>query len=252
MSLRDHQILLTLLVVLTAGVFLDRALGSDESGIYLFQGCLLSTKSGKAYHPVVRADSRRIHVNTGSSIVRTGYRSPCRPESKMVVTDRLVTVLEMKCQVASVKDKDSGSAQSRLNRVQRKKADPKGNENMSAESSREGEGVRLSCKLLSSEEISGTYGALVIAFDQLDPQTGTRLGRKQVAQMKYIGDLMIEEELELETDFRFDDFSVENAEYSFHLYSRNGEEIALSNSRELRELSAEEYGKLLLVLEGSL
>jgi len=170
----------------------------------------------------------------------------------MVMTDRLVTVLEMKCQVTSLKEEDPGLAQSRLSSVKRRKTGSKGNENGGVEESGEGKRVRLSCKLLSSEDIAETYGALVIEFDQLDPQTGARLGRKQVAQMRYIGDLTRDEELDVTTDFQLNDFNVENAEYSFHLYSRNGEEIALSNSRELKELSAEEYGKLLLVLERSL
>ncbi len=68
---------LALAAALLGSAFLYPALGSDESGIYLFQGCTLSAKQGKACFSVVREDSRRIHVSTGSRIVRTSDLSLC-------------------------------------------------------------------------------------------------------------------------------------------------------------------------------
>jgi len=108
----------------------------------------------------------------------------------------------------------------------------------------------LSCKIRSPEGIPEAYGLLVVAFDRPDPNTGSVPVTKRIAAAHYVGDLLEGEIMDLGLDFSLTEFPFENARYSFHLYSKNGEEMALTNSSGLRELSAEEYVELKLRLEG--
>jgi hypothetical protein len=65
-------------------------------------------------------------------------------------------------------------------------------------------------------------------------------GRGRFARAKYIGDLLAEEIVELRVRVSTGEFNKETAEFQMHLFTGDGEQVAMSNSRGLKPLTPQE------------
>lgn len=100
--------------------------------------------------------------------------------------------------------------------------------------------VHVRGTLIPAVDLPGAYCVVVITHDYQDLETGEIEGRGRFARAKYIGDLLQDEIVEIRVRVSTGEFNKESAEYELHLFTENGEQVALSNSRGLKPLTPQE------------
>lgn len=100
--------------------------------------------------------------------------------------------------------------------------------------------VHVKGTLIPKTDLPGAYCVVVVDYDVQDVETGEIEGRGRFARAKYIGDLFEEEIVELGVRVSTGEFNKETAEYQIHLFTGDGEQVALSNSRGLKPLTPQE------------
>ncbi len=100
--------------------------------------------------------------------------------------------------------------------------------------------VHVKGTMIPETDIPGAYCVIVVNHDSMDIESGELLGRVRFARAKYIGDLQQEELVSIQTRIAVGEFNAETAEFEFHLFTQDGEQVALSNSRGLKPLTPQE------------
>lgn len=89
-------------------------------------------------------------------------------------------------------------------------------------------------------DIPGAYCVVVVSYDIMDIETREIEGRNRVARARYLGDIAAGELVGIQLRVPLTEFPEESATYEFHLFSQNGEQVALSNSKGLKPLTPEQ------------
>jgi len=100
--------------------------------------------------------------------------------------------------------------------------------------------VHVKGTLIPKTDLPGAYCVVVVDHDVVDLETGETEGRGRFARAKYVGDLLAEEIVELRVRVSTGEFNKETADYQIHLFTGDGEQVALSNSRGLKPLTPQE------------
>ncbi len=100
--------------------------------------------------------------------------------------------------------------------------------------------IHVNCTLIPEKDIQGAYCVIVVSHNTMDMDTGEMLGRARFARAKYIGDLLADELVGLRLRVAVGEFNKEEAEFEFHLFTQDGEQVALSSSRGLKPLTPQE------------
>ncbi len=100
--------------------------------------------------------------------------------------------------------------------------------------------IHVKGTLIPKNDLPGAYCVVVVDHDIQDLETGEIEGRGRFARAKYIGDLLAEEIVELRVRVSTGEFNKETADYQMHLFTGDGEQVALSNSRGLKPLTPQE------------
>jgi len=100
--------------------------------------------------------------------------------------------------------------------------------------------VHVKGTLIPKTDLPGAYCVIVVDYDVQDLETGELEGRGRFARAKYIGDLLAEEIVELRVRVSTGEFNKETAEFQMHLFTGDGEQVAMSNSRGLKPLTPQE------------
>lgn len=89
-------------------------------------------------------------------------------------------------------------------------------------------------------DIPGAYCVVVVNHDVINPYNMNVLGRASFARARYLGDMVAGKLVELSVKVSLSEFHKSTAEFEFHLFDEDGKQVALSNSRGLKALNAEE------------
>ncbi len=100
--------------------------------------------------------------------------------------------------------------------------------------------VHVKGTLIPKTDLLGAYCVIVVDHEVHDLETGEIEGRGRFARAKYIGDLLAEEIVELRVRVSTGEFNIETADYQMHLFTGDGEQVAMSNSRGLKPLTPQE------------
>lgn len=100
--------------------------------------------------------------------------------------------------------------------------------------------IHVKGTLIPKTDLPGAYCIIVVDHDIQDLETGEIEGRGRFARAKYIGDLLEEEIVELRVRVSTGEFNKETADFQMHLFTGDGEQVAMSNSRGLKPLTPQE------------
>ena len=89
-------------------------------------------------------------------------------------------------------------------------------------------------------DIQGAYCVVVVNYDVVDIDSLEIEGRNRVARVRYLGDVTAGELLGIQLRVLVNEFPEDSATYEFHLFSQDGEQVALSNSNRLKPLTLEQ------------
>jgi len=258
--------------------------GQEEPAGYLFEGVSISARSGFAYLPVVAVDKRKIHVDTGARTKKVGLLAPCLANASLRVSDKFLEVLEMdvvtssltnlqrdseaiadmqraeaqkELHVAILKSKGVGlsrgpagqSLAREIRKIEQNHTDlqaslQEGLDSRSFHASGVADAVFVNLEFIPWEDINGAYCVFAVSYLAIDVDTGRLIGRRRTARVKYLGDLQEGKVFKMKKRFSFSEFSLEQAEHSIHIFSGEGEEIAMSNSLSLKEIPASEFERI--------
>lgn len=241
----------------------------DPSG-YLFQGLSMSAQSGRSFFPVVKADKRKIYVDVGDGEKKVSLESPCLVRASVRVSDKFLEVLESKVVTSSLMNihreaetvsemhraqgqsethaailKSRGSSQQEIEGVQEagERLQSSMREGLDGRMF-EGQGyvdtVYLNMELLPKADIESAYCVFALTYTAINQDTGKPVGKRRVGRVKYLGNLQSGKLVRIKRRFAMNEFSLSSSEYSLHIFSGDGEEIAMSNSRGIKELSEAE------------
>lgn len=251
----------------------------------MFQGCEPSARSGKSYFPIIKVDKKKIHVDGGTKTLKVSLRSPCRPQTRIRVSDKMVEVLGLDLNTvsmanlgrtsdaiadaqfadaqaeAAIQDVRSGavselnvgtgvlSAVGGVDQFEQANEDYQRDTLINVEDGVYGvqgvaDTVTLKGEAIPQVDVKGVYCVLTVAHTVLDPNTQSPRGRSRIARAKYLGDMTKGELFTFKVRFAMNEFNLRDAKYGFHLYTGDGEEIALSRSPGLRPLNKEEFAKM--------
>lgn len=252
----------------------------DNSGGYVFQGITFSARSGQSYYPVVAVDKKRIHVDLGTKTKKVGLQAPCMAQSTMRVSSKFVEVLELGVFTSSlsnlqrasdaVADMQRAEIQSETHAaiVSSRAGGTSGNANRAAaeqirsikETNQEfqsgmqegldsrafeqtgvADAVFLDLEISPQSDIEGAFCVFTVNYLVKNIDTGRTIGKRRVARIKYLGDLKRGEIFRFKKRFGFNEFLLDTAEHSIHIFSKDGEEIAMSDSRGLKALSRDDF-----------
>jgi hypothetical protein len=251
---------------------------------YLFVGADASARSGKAFLPIVGVDSRRMLVDTGSKTKRVSLRAACRANKRLSVSDKFIQILDIDLGAVSVanlnrtadaiadaqfmdmqaesaiSDVRSGAASNLplrggvdtrlgVDEFERSNEDFQQDALIKLQDGAYGidgvaDTVIIQGEVIPHSDISGAYCLLVVDFGAIDYDSKESLGRRRIGGIRYVGDLRKDEIEKLNLRFSLSEFSLRSVEYSLHLYSDSGDEVAMSSSKGLKALTHSEYEKL--------
>ncbi|MBN12385.1 MAG: hypothetical protein CMI17_05190 [Opitutaceae bacterium] len=100
--------------------------------------------------------------------------------------------------------------------------------------------VHVKGTIIPKTDMPGAYCVIVVGYDIHNLETGEMEGRGRFARAKYIGDLLAEDIVELRVRVSTGEFDKETAEFQMHLFTGDGEQVAMSNSRGLKPLTPQE------------
>lgn len=255
--------------------------GQEESSSYLFQGLSISARSGRTFFPVVTVDKRNIHINVGDKMKKLSLETFCLAETNMSVSSDFLEVLELdvvttsttnlyresdmisdmhraqgqsETETAILASQGRGSSgsqgfQSQIQSVKEANEELQSSMQEGLDSRAfEGRGyadiVYVDLEFLPSADIEGAYCVFALSYVAVNVDTGKPVGRRLIARVKYLGDLRKDKLFKMKKRFAMNEFSLGNSEYSLHVFSGKGEEIAMSNSRGLKELSEVELKEI--------
>ena len=254
--------------------------GLEEPGGYLFFGTDASAFAGKSNFPIVAVDHKNIYVDMGTEVKKISGRAPCTVRPELILTEDYAEVLEMRFNTTSmanlqraaqaVSDMHVAEFQSEveiarirgfggigseedlseqdLDRI----ADIQQNNDDFQSSMQDGldhgafevedvaDTVFVKGALMPFTDVEGAYCIVVVTFNKEDPETGEDLGLTRYARARYLGDLLQGEIVDLNVRCAVNEFNSEGAEYNFYLFSQDGTQVAMSNSRGLKPLTAQE------------
>lgn len=251
---------------------------------YLFVGADASARSGKAFLPVVGVDKRRIQVDAGSKTKKVSLRAACRANKRLSVSDKFIQILDIQLGVVSVANLNRTAdaiadaqfmdmqAEAAINDVRSGTASnlplrggidtrlgvdefERSNEEFQQDSLinlQDGaygvdgvaDTVIIKGEMIPRSDIPGAFCLLVVDFGAIDYDSKESLGRRRIGGIRYVGDLRKDEIEKLNLRFSLSEFTLKSVEYSLHLYSESGDEVAMSSSKGLKALTHSEYEKL--------
>ncbi len=100
--------------------------------------------------------------------------------------------------------------------------------------------VHVNGTIIPKTDVEGAYCIVVVDYDRRDPSTGEEEGRGRFARARYIGDMFEEEIFGLHVRCAVGEFNTETATYSLFLFDKDGEQVAMSNSRGIKPLTVQE------------
>lgn len=255
-------------------------LAQEAPGGYLFFGTDASALAGRSHFPIVTVDKKNIYVDQGTEIKKLPTRAPCAVRTQLILTESFADVLEMKFNTSSMRNIQRASAvvsdmhvaefqsaveiariqgfggmaaeselsetdQDRIADIRRENDDfqagmQDGLDHGVFEADELADTIHVKATLIPQVDIEGAYCIVVVTSEQEDPETGELLGRGSFARARYIGDMLQEEIVELRVRCSVGEFNTETADYALHLFSKDGEQVAMSNSRGLKPLTAKE------------
>ncbi len=257
------------------------ASGQEEAAGYMFEGLNISAQSGRAFFPVLTVDKRKIHVDAGDRTKKVSLDTFCLARPKMRLTDKYLEVLDQDIVTSSTTAIYlEGEAIAEMHRAQGQaethaaiissragggsvSGDARGqieaiksaNEDLTTDlqdglDDKRFEGIGradvifLEMELLPSADIKGAYCVFGLNYLAVNADTGKPSGRRHVARVKPLGDLKKDKLFKLKKRFAMNEFSLEDSEYTLHIFTGEGEEVAMSSSQKLKGLSESDYQAL--------
>ncbi len=251
----------------------------EQPGGYLFFGTDAAAFSGKSSFPIVRVDKKNIYVDIGTDVKRISGRAPCTVRPELILTEDFADVLEMRFNTSSMVNLQraaqavsdmhvaefqseveiariqgfGGAAEDDLTEADLDRIDDIRQNNEEFQTSMQdgldhgtferddaADTVFVKGTIVPSTDIEEAFCIVVVTFDKEDPETGENLGRASFARARYLGDLVANDYFDLNVRCAMQEFMTESAEYSFYLFSKEGTQVAMSNSRGLKPLTPEE------------
>ena len=251
---------------------------------YLFVGSDANARSGKSFLPVVGADKHKIYVDAGTKTKKVSLRAACRANKRLIVSEKFVQVLDIHLGVVSVANMNrtadaiadaqfmdmqaevaindvrsgaandlplTGNVDTRLgvDEFERSNEDFQRDSLINLQDGVYGidgvaDTVIIKGEVIPQSDIKGAYCLIVVDFTAIDYDSKESLGRRRHGGIRYVGDLRKDEIRKLNLRFSLPEFSLKSVEYSLHLYTDIGDEIAMSISRGLKPLTQSEFEKL--------
>ena len=211
-------------------------------------------------------------MGDGDRAKRLPIHTPCVLRTQWIMTEKFAEVLEMKTSMALTADRTETDALSSMIQNERRSA------MLAADARNSGDGrlaasieernrdyqssvqdlidsgelvedgladtITIRSSILPQLDIDDAYIIACVTYDIEDPDTGSVLQRGGSAKVHYLGDLRMGEVREIKVRAVMKAFKEEGAEVSMHLYSGNGDQVALSNSQNLKSLTPEQANKL--------
>lgn len=251
----------------------------DETGGYLFFGTEVSALVGKSNFPMVTMDKKNIYVDIGTEVKKISLRSPCAVRTELVLTERFVDVLEMKFNTSSMENikraaravsdmhvaefqseveiariqgfggmpaEDLSEADTqRIDDIRQDNDDfqtgmQEGLDQGAFEADELADTVHVNGTIIPKTDVEGGYCIVVVDYDRQDLNTGEIEGRGRFARARFIGDMYEEEIVRLNVRCAVGEFNTETAVYSLFLFDKDGDQVAMSNSRGLKPLTVME------------
>lgn len=252
----------------------------EEPGGYLFFGTDASAYNGKSNFPIVAVDRKNIFVDMGTEVKKISSRAPCTVRPELILTEDFVEVLEMRYNTTSmgnlqraaqaVSDMHVAEFQSeveiarirgfggfsseedlseqdldRIADIQQTNDDfqasmQDGLDHGAFEVDDVADTVFVKGAIMPYTDIEGAYCIVVVTFRNEDLETGEDLGFASYARARYLGDLAQGDIVDLNVRCAVNEFNKEEATYHFYLFSQDGTQVAMSNSRGLKPLTSEE------------
>lgn len=249
----------------------------DETGGYLFFGTEVSALVGKSNFPMVTMDKKNIYVDIGTEVKKISLRSPCAVRTELILTERFVDVLEMKfntssmenikraaravsdmhvaefqseVEIARIQGFLGGAGESELSEADTQRIDDirqdnddfqtgmqEGLEQGAFEADELADTVHVNGTIIPKTDVEGAYCIVVVDYDRRDLNTGEIEGRGRFARARFIGDMYEEEIVGLNVRCAVGEFNTETAVYSLFLFDKDGDQVAMSNSRGLKPLT---------------
>ena len=265
---------LTKAVLIVCFSFSSGLSGQEKPSGYMFQGLSISARSGKTYFPVVTIDKRKIHIDAGDRMKKLSLETFCLGQKNMSVSGQLLEVLELdvvttsttnlhresdivsdmhraegqsetEAAIMSVKGAGRGAIQAvKEANAEVQSSMREGLESKMFEGSGHADIVYVDLEFLPNGDIEGAYCVFALNYVAVNVDTGKPIGRRLVARVKYLGDLRKDKLFKMKKRFAMNEFSLGNSKYSLHVFSGEGKEIAMSNSRGLKELSEADMDKI--------
>ena len=248
----------------------------DETGGYLFFGTEVSALVGKSNFPMVTMDKKNIYVDIGTEVKKISLRSPCAVRTELILTERFVDVLEMKFNTSSMENikraaravsdmhvaefqseveiariqgfggmpaEDLSEADTqRIDDIRQDNDDfqtgmQEGLDQGAFEADELADTVHVNGTIIPKTDVEGAYCIVVVDYDRRDLNTGEIEGRGRFARARFIGDMYEEEIVGLNVRCAVGEFNTETAVYSLFLFDKDGDQVAMSNSRGLKPLT---------------
>lgn len=256
--------------------------GEEETSGYMFQGLNINARSGNSYFPVVTVDKRKIHIDVGDKMKKLSLETFCLGQKNMSVSGQLLEVLELdvlttsttdlhreadvasdmhraegqsetEAAIMSAKGAERGSIQAvKDSNAEMQSSMREGLESKMFEGSGHADIVYVDLEFLPNADIEGAYCVFALNYVAVNVDTGKPIGRRLVARVKYLGNLRKDKLFKMKKRFAMNEFSLGDSEYSLHVFSGEGKEIAMSISRGLKKLSEAEMEQIrAAMLEGS-
>ena len=252
----------------------------EEPGGYLFFGTEATALAGKSHYPIVSMDQKNIFVDIGTGVKKVSNRVPCGVRTELILTESFAEVLDMKFNTSSMRNIQRASQavsdmhvasfqseveiariqgfggttaeqelsegdQQKITDIRQDNEDfqsgmQEGLDNGAFEADELVDTIHVKGTLIPRVDIEGAYCVVVVYYDREDPNTKEIEGRGSFARGRYVGDMLQDEIVELRVRCAVGEFNKETAEYRLHLFSRDGEQVAMSNSRGLKPLTVQE------------
>lgn len=238
----------------------------------MFLGVEPLVKTAKSFLPIKSVKKKHIFVDNGDNAKRLPIQTPCVLRTQWIMTEKFAEVLEMKTSMALTGSQTETDALANMIQNERRSAI------LAADARNSGDGrlaasieernrdyqssvqdliergelveegladtITIRSSILPQLDIDDASIVACVTYDIQDPETGSVLQRGGSAKAYYLGDLRMGEVHEIKFRAVMKSFKEEGAEVSMHLYSSNGDQVALSNSQNLKSLTPEQAKKL--------
>lgn len=267
-----------------AVAFSVSAADDSESGYYAFTSGHLVAAYKSGFLPVLSGDKRGVYIDTDLGIKRIRYSTECKLLPKLVISDQLVTIsdvkygfdnlrqsqLEARAMTESMRNEaatertillrgggiagsppegPSEEVQAQIDEMKEVQAENSEfiKESLEQDAYSQGELsdlINVRFSLLPESELENVYCAMLVRYLRRDGNNSGKLAKVQIVGMKKIGNLDMGRPKKVRFSHPLPEGYVNDKGIEILLFSGDGKPLATNLSRNLRPLTVEEYQKI--------